>query len=392
MTVVDVDTHWESTAPGSNPLKPWKDLLPKDLDRLGFAIAGDLLRALPPDERPDAARLLPGLVRAAEDRGGPVILHPQHDSTAAERVAWMDRIGIDHCLVNPGGYWQGLEFLGADRAKGAARCNDYLAEQLADQADRLHGVAVLDLTDPAGAARELERARGLGLRAFFLYTVNGRPPGAVSPGHPSWDPVWSAAVRLGMIAVIHVGNTAADFDGWANIGWDHPSGAGVGGLTRLANTQRTHVGENLLTALLYGGVFARHPDLTVLLEEMRVGWLPFFVHNTERQCASSLALGEWPWETSGGEMLRRNVRFTPLPGFGDADALDVLCALPEMCVFSSDFPHMEGNANPIALYGDTLDELDNTLRASFLGANMIECFARTGDPLSDAASAQARPA
>src|SRR5690349_18712313 len=68
MTVVDVDTHWESTASGSNPLKPWKDLLPKDLDRLAFAIAGDLLRALPPDERPDAARLLPGLVRAAEDR------------------------------------------------------------------------------------------------------------------------------------------------------------------------------------------------------------------------------------------------------------------------------------------------------------------------------------
>jgi predicted TIM-barrel fold metal-dependent hydrolase len=383
MRVVDVDTHWESTAAGSNPLKAWNQLLPKDLDRLAFAIAGDLLRALPPERRPDAATLLPGLVAAAEARGGPVILHPQHDSSTAERVAWMDLIGIDHCLVNPGGYWQGLEFLGADRARGAARCNDYLAEQLADHADRLHGVAVVDLTDPAGAAHELERARARGHRAFFLYTVNGRPPGNVSPGHPSWDPVWSAAVHLGMVAVIHVGNTAADFDGWADVGWDEPGGAGIAGLVRLANTQRTHVGENVLTALLYGGVFARHPALTVVLEEMRVGWLPFFVHNTERQCRSSFALGEWPWETSGGDMLRRNVRFTPLPGFGDTDALDVLHALPEMCVFSSDFPHMEGNADPIALYGDALDALDGDLRTSFLGQNMLECFARTGDPLPD---------
>ena len=46
-------------------------------------------------------------------------------------------------------------------------------------------------------------------------------------------------------------------------------------------------------------------------------------------------------------MLRRNVRTTPLPGFGDTDALDVLAQLPEMCVFSSDFPHQEGNAEPI---------------------------------------------
>jgi hypothetical protein len=121
MIVVDVDTHWESTAPGSNPLAPWNDRLPKGLDRLAFAIAGDLLRALPPERRPDAATLLPGLVRAAEQRGGPVVLHPQHDSSATERVAWMDRVGIDHCLVNPGGYWQGLELLGRDRGAGTAR-------------------------------------------------------------------------------------------------------------------------------------------------------------------------------------------------------------------------------------------------------------------------------
>jgi len=325
------------------------------------------LRALPDTGRPSAMELLPNLVRMAEERGGPIILHPLHDSSPAERVAWMDRIGIDHCLVNPGGYWQQLEFLGADRAAGVRRCNEFLGEQLASESDRLHPVAVVDYADLDAAVDELERARACGAGAFFLSTDNGRPSGGVSPGHPSWDKVWSTATHLGMLAIIHVGNTASDFTGWADIGWNLPDGAGVAGLTRLANTQRTHAAQNLLSALLYGGVFARHPTLTVMLEEMRVNWVPPFLQMLERQSVSSPALGDWPWETSGGDMLRRNVRVTPLPGFGDVDALDVLAEVPDVVVWSSDYPHQEGNADPINLYGPALDDLDAELRTSRLG-------------------------
>jgi hypothetical protein len=57
--------------------------------------------------------------------------------------------------------------------------------------------------------------------------------------------------------------------------------------------------------------------------------------------------------------------------------------LPEMLVFSSDYPHGEGNADPIAFYEPALSSLDEGLRASFLGANMAECFARTGDTLPE---------
>jgi predicted TIM-barrel fold metal-dependent hydrolase len=317
----------------------------------------------------------------AEARGGPVILHPQHDSTSGERVAWMDRVGIDHCIVNPGGWWQLLEYLGVDRPAGVTRCNDFLAEQLSDHADRLHGVAVVDFSDLDAAAAELGRARARGHRVFFLHTVNGRPPRATAPGHPEWDVIWETATDLGMIASIHVGNTATDFTGWADIGWDQPGGAGVAGLTRLANTQRIHAAQNLLVSMLYGGVFDRHPDLTVVLEEMKVGWLPAFVDTCTRQAEPSFALGDWPYAVSGGEMLRRNVKFTPLPGFGDDEALDVVRALPEMALFSSDFPHMEGNADPINLYGDGLDALGLELRDRFLGTNALDVFARTGDPL-----------
>lgn len=383
--IIDVDTHWESTryAAGEHPLEPWLDLMPRGADLLRFAIAGDLLHALPESRWPTSAELLPNLHRAAERKGGPVILHPLHDSTAAERVEWMDRIGIDHCLVNPGGFWQLLNFVPqAERAAGTQRCNAYLCEQLADRADRLHAVAAIDFHDLDEAVRELERARSRGARAFFLRTEYGRPANDLSPGHPDYDRVWAAATDLGMIAVIHVGNTSADFGGWADIGWERPGSGGAAALARLANSQRITVAQNLISALLYGGVFAGHPRLTVMIEECRVGWLPFFVQLLERQSQSSFALGDWPWEESGGDMLRRALRFTPLIGFGDTDAIDVVRELPTMGVFSSDYPHQEGNADPINVYGSALDDLDEPLRASFMGANVEECYSRMGQPLA----------
>jgi hypothetical protein len=64
------------------------------------------------------------------------------------------------------------------------------------------------------------------------------------------------------------------------------------------------------------------------------------------------------------------------------EALDVLTRLPEMCLFSSDYPHQEGNADPINLYRPGLDALDEEMRDGFLGATALEAFARTGDPLA----------
>jgi predicted TIM-barrel fold metal-dependent hydrolase len=381
--IIDVDTHWEAISYEAQefPLAPWTDDLPSGVDMLAFGVAGDLLRALPEGDRPTAHELMPALVARAESEGGPVVLHPLHESSAAERVAWMDRVGIDHCLVNPGGYWQQVQFVPRDEwARAIERCNTFLAEQLGDT-ERLHPVAMVDLTDAAQAVAQLEHARAGGARAFFLATDHGRAQGGRSPGHPELDPVWEAAVRLGMLAVIHVGNTESDFTGWADIGWRDERSAGIGGLVRLANTQRVHAAQNLIAGMLYGGVFARHPELTVVLEEMRVNWVPPFFQTLERQAMPSFALGDWPFEVSGGDMLRRNVRSTPLPGFGDVDALDVLAQLPDQLVWSSDYPHFEGNAEPIALYGDALDDLDVELRSWFMGGNVEECFARTGDPL-----------
>ncbi len=51
-------------------------------------------------------------------------------------------------------------------------------------------------------------------------------------------------------------------------------------------------------------------------------------------------------------------------------------------MFSSDFPHMEGKADPINLYGAPLRELDTARREQFLGGNIADAFERMGDPLA----------
>jgi hypothetical protein len=88
-------------------------------------------------------------------------------------------------------------------------------------------------------------------------------------------------------------------------------------------------------------------------------------------------------------MLKDQMRLTPLPGFGDDEALDVLATLPEMTEWSSDYPHQEGNSKPIEFYQPGLSALDTKLRNAFLGDTFEQNFARMGDPLEHIAPASA---
>ena len=280
--IVDVDTHWEATSYASDefPLAPWRDRLPGSLDMLAFGIAGDLLRALPADHRPTAMELLPNLVRLAEERGGPIILHPLHDSSPAERISWMDRIGIDHCLVNPGGYWQLLEFLGPDRPPGSAVCNDFLGRAAADgESDRLHPVAVVDFTDlDAAVERARARARRTAPGRSSSTTDDGRPPGGRRPatrrgirrvvGRHSTSAWWPYPRRQHLRPTSPAGPTSA---GTCRAAREWPA------LVRLRRRSATTSPKNLLSSLLFGGAFHRHPNLTVVLEEMGVDWVPSYV-------------------------------------------------------------------------------------------------------------------
>ncbi len=121
----------------------------------------------------------------------------------------MNRVGINFALVNPGSIGiMACLFLSDHRRDAFQRCNDFLADWLHGHTDRLSPVALIDWTDLDLAVRELHRMRDRGSRAFW---IRAEPHEGVAPAHPTWDPVWSAATDLGMIAVLHVGNTPPAF-------------------------------------------------------------------------------------------------------------------------------------------------------------------------------------
>jgi hypothetical protein len=76
------------------------------------------------------------------------------------------------------------------------------------------------------------------------------------------------------------------------------------------------------------------------------------------------------------------VRATPLNGGNDQPLPRIMEDLPEdMIVFSSDFPHFEGIADPASHYAETLAGLSKPRRDRFFGGATADMFKRMGDPI-----------
>jgi predicted TIM-barrel fold metal-dependent hydrolase len=388
--IIDVDAHFE---PGHDWLAPYPDLvkrLPRlDPSRLAVdAIVGDLLRDVPESARPPIAELLPpGLLtlfggeKAAEaERRAEFSGKDQFQvANAKARVAWLDAQGIAvQNVICLSGFAYNLVIPDLTLRQEVLRtCNTWLAETCAAANGRLLPVTSLEYTDLDCAVAELERMRGLGSRIFLIpaYPVNGVPP-----AHPSWDRVWSAATALGMIPMLHTGFERMRFDpGWANLGGDAT-------LLRMVGSSHRHVAPmTLLYALIYGGVFERHPKLSLLLAEVGTGWLPYLFREIDDRISPTavLFLGKWTLPRRPSEYLADHVRATPLAGGNDRPIVRILEELPDdMIVFSSDFPHFEGFSDPKAHYADALRDLSPARVERFLGRSIADAYARMGDPIA----------
>jgi predicted TIM-barrel fold metal-dependent hydrolase len=216
--------------------------------------------------------------------------------------------------------------------------------------------------------------RAKGSRAFL---ISSAPINGIPPMHSSFDRLWSAAVDLGMLPILHVGFNPARFDpGWANVEGD------MALLRQLGVSQGHQSIQVFLTAMVFGGVFERHPDLTIVIAECGIHWFAGTVELLEQRDSrkvpsAGLFMGSYRWDLSPGEFLRRNVRITPLPNPQQSPAR-LLEAYPECIVFSSDYAHNEGHPSPLAYYDEILVGLDEATKASFLGDNLAGCFARMG--------------
>lgn len=387
--IIDVDAHFE---PGADWLNPYPKLAAKlpPLDAGLMAvhtICGDLLREMPADKRPAMADLLPpGLLTLfAQEKEGEKARAAEFEgknqfevANVKSRLKWLDEQGIDmqNVICLAGVIYDTFLDDPDLRKEVVSTANTWLAETCAEGEGRLLPVAALTYFDLDWAVRELTRMRALGSRIFL---VPGYPVGDVAPVHPSWDKLWAAAEDLGMIPMLHTGfEHSRFFPGWANLGGD------VTLLRQFGSSFRHFSPMTLVNGMIYSGVFERHPKLTLLMAEVGTGWLPFVYRDIDDRITptASLFLGDWKYPLKPSEYLARHVKATPLSGGNDQPLMRIIDDLPEdMIVFSSDFPHFEGFADPKTHYQSVFADQAAGKKARFMGGAINDAYKRMGDAL-----------
>jgi predicted TIM-barrel fold metal-dependent hydrolase len=393
--VIDVDSHFEPTADWLDEFPALKARLPERFptddprfvmrspEMFAYFVSDDLLRGVPREKRMPIDRLVTDGMRAiyADDRG-PDVGYPGSDQhqymvDTAARVRWLDAQGIDVQNVISGvGYTLvraisdpvlGMEALEA--------VNTWLSDRAGETNGRLMSAVNVRFEDLDWAIRELTRMRARGSRVFLMPS---EPTGDTPPNHPDYDRLWSAVTDLGMVPLVHVGLSPARYHpAWANT--DDPALIRV--ISVLQPYQQALV---FLNAMVLGGVFERHPKLTVVFAEHGIDWITpatFRMDALATPGLSPLLLGEYRLPLTPAEYVRRNVRVTPLP-VAHESPVGTLEVLPEIPVFSSDYPHFEGSGDPMGHYATALASVPEEQRESFLGANIAACFSRMGDPLA----------
>ena len=203
----------------------------------------------------------------------------------------------------------------------------------------------------------------------FMVDTNEPDPAARSFTHPDFAPIWARFDAADVPFVVHVavnGHYQAVPASFANNGrpaapqtGDAPSG--LLGLVTIKNSA-----EIFLSAMIFDGVFDRHPRLRGVSMEHGAFWVPSWLRALDFAGAALARLEKR--ETLPSDTVRQRIRFSPFAGEPVGWIIENVG--PELLVFASDFPHPEGTSDPIGRFEATMTGCDDATMAAFYRGNM----------------------
>jgi predicted TIM-barrel fold metal-dependent hydrolase len=257
---------------------------------------------------------------------------------------------------------------------GASRAHNRHMADFCGADARLLGVAIIPLDEPALAIAELDAVIAAGLKAVW---VPHRPPAERSPGHVDFDPFWARMAEAGQPFLLHVGGAPLQqARAWMNNGqgvvkdW-----MGGGENLRSKDIAILHQGpETFISVMLIDGVFERFPNLRGASVELGAGWVPSLLTRLDWVAKNWIRAdkGQAPFSRKPSETLRAQMAFTPFV-FEDVGVL-VDQSSPDLYLFSSDYPHVEGGRDPIKRFEGFLGERSEAVREAFYAENFLRIF------------------
>jgi predicted TIM-barrel fold metal-dependent hydrolase len=257
-------------------------------------------------------------------------------------------------------------------AYGMARAHNRALVDFCSVDPRLLATGYVPLADFERARAMARETIELGCKALLVASAC---PKGHSPSHVGLDPVWAQAQEAGLPVVFHVGGGGRLLDpsyfvnGLPAVPDFH---GGAENFRSIDTMAIPHPVMQTLATLVIDGVLERFPRLRFGVIEQGASWVPSFLRQLDAVYDAFARHEERLRKLTlrPSEYVRRQVRVTPYP-VEDVGWL-VAQAGPEMFLFSSDYPHVEGGRNPIKRFEESLSGAPEDVRRRFYCDNFVD--------------------
>ena len=214
--------------------------------------------------------------------------------------------------------------------------NRWMSEEfMAPAPDRLLGLGQTAVRSVSEAIEDFRQLKEMGFRGVMM---PGNPGTEEDYDHPSFDPLWRAAVELDLPLSFHILTSRSD--GPNSVGKAGERASSHRGPAQNASQALLKSIQDIIGIFVWGRIFERHPDLKVVCVEADAGWLPHFIYRMDhgyKRHRFWMKVGDM--QRLPSEYVSENVYLTFQDDWTAFKMVDMMN--PRRLMWANDFPHSD---------------------------------------------------
>jgi predicted TIM-barrel fold metal-dependent hydrolase len=183
---------------------------------------------------------------------------------------------------------------------------------------------------------------------------------------PEFDPYWERVQESGILVVLHASDSGYQryVNEWNGVNIETQAFAQPSPFGQALSNDHRDI-QDAVASLICHGTTTRFPRLRIALIENGAGWVPHLLERLDHTWAQMpQVFSEKPSDT-----FKKNFWMHP---FHEEDPRDLIKLLgADHVIFGSDFPHIEGLADPVS-WAEEVSGLDDATLRRVMGGNMMD--------------------